>query len=322
MTVNQSVLSSLPGASTGHVEASLLVQDPAAEPEKAKEGSDKADQSGGADAASLTTWNFLINPSGLNYSRKANYTPSGTLNSSAAVLQYYNTDGAILSIDNVLMDSWHDGKSLRPLLEGLERLLEAQVNQGKFAPPVLSFVWGSKRFGPCVLLDVSWDEAAWLSGEPALATVNMKLQALPPEIERENNPLFAPDLLTQNTDDGMQPDEGAEGAEPRMPLTERQANDIKLMTARYLEENQQLWNSAIQREIEILGAAGLYRQIVVDADTGVASLYSAEAGGTFPVLQSNGDFSDASGVVDTSLSSSIVAAGQTVPTLHPADLLN
>ncbi len=317
MTINQSVLTSLPGASTGHVEASLLVQDPPIGAAKGKED-ETAEQSGGADAGALNTWNFLINPSGLNYSRKANYTPSGTLNSVAPVMQYYNTDGAILSIDNVLMDSWHDGKSLRPLLEGLERLLEAQVNQGKFAPPVLSFVWGSKRFGPCVLLDVSWDEAGWLSGEPALATVNMKLQQLPPEIERSENPLNKPELL--NTDDGMAPDESAEGAEPRMALTERQANDVRLMTAKFLIENQSLWKPEIQREIEILGEFGLYRQISVGED-GVATFISTESG-PLAILRSNGDFSDASGVVDTSPSSSIVAAGQTVPSLHPADLLD
>lgn len=320
MTINQSVLTSLPSASTGHVEASLLVQDPPVNAAKGKEGEDTAQQSGGADAGALNTWNFLINPSQLNYSRKANYTPSGTLNSSASVLQYFNSDGTILSVDNILMDSWHNGKSLRPLLEGLERLLEAQVNQGKFAPPVLSFVWGSKRFGPCVLLDVSWDEAAWLSGEPALATVNLKLQQLPPEIERENNPLNRPDLLVQNTDNGVQPDESAEGAQPRMALTERQANDVRLMTAKFLIENQSLWKPEIQREIEILGEFGLYRQISVGED-GVATFISTESG-PLAILRSNGDFSDASGVVDTSPSSSIVAAGQTVPSLHPADLLD
>lgn len=320
MTINQSVLTSLPAASTGHVEASLLVQDPASEPGKAKEGTDKAEQSGGADAASLITWNFLINPSQLNYSRKANYTPSGTLNSNAPVMQFFSTDALVLKIDDVLLESWHDGRSLQPLLDGLNKLLEAKIDQGKFAPPVLSFVWGSKRFGPCVLLDISYNETAWLSGDPASVILNLTLQQLPPEIERENNPLFAPDLLVQNTDDGMQPDESAEGAEPRMPLTERQANDVRLMTAKYLMQNSELWKPEVQREIEILGELGLYRQISVSED-GVATFISTESG-PLAILRSNGDFSDASGVVDTSLSSSIVAAGQTVPSLHPADLLD
>lgn len=121
--------------------------------------------------------NFLYNPESKKYARQAQYAEASTGGTEISEQNYVRTGGRTLELDNLLLDSFAAGRSLKPLLKGLEKLL-LPVELG-LAPPTVLFVWGSERFGPAQVSQVSWEEAAWLSGEPAQARVSLSLIQIP-----------------------------------------------------------------------------------------------------------------------------------------------
>lgn len=131
---------------------------------------------------------FLYNPESKSYSRTANYAAAAVGGVALPEQNYTGGTGRELTLSNLLLDSYCAGKSLRSLIESLEKLL-LPVSVG-LAPPKVSFLWGSDRFGLAVVTSLSWEETAWLSGEPAMARVNLSLLQIP-EVE-------TPTSLTQS----------------------------------------------------------------------------------------------------------------------------
>jgi len=111
---------------------------------------------------------FLYNPERLKWSRQAVYSESATVGTPISAQELIRSGNRVLDIPDLLLDSQAAGKSLRPLLEGLELLL---------LPPKSNvfFVWGSERFGPAVVQSMDWEVTGWLSGEPAIARLNLSL---------------------------------------------------------------------------------------------------------------------------------------------------
>lgn len=123
---------------------------------------------------------FLVNPQALEFRRRAVYSDAVTAATSIPAQQYYHTTGRELQISNLLMETWFLRRSLRPILERLQWLLVPDIPNESLAPKVLSFVWGSQTFGPCVLTDINWKEKSWLNGEPATIELSMSLLEIPP----------------------------------------------------------------------------------------------------------------------------------------------
>ena len=171
--INQPLLDTLPEArETPGIFASLITLDSNIDSLRAAEGLGNG-QIGLA-------WRFLVNPQSLSFSRSAKYVEAGTPALNSQIMQWTGSTGRTMSISNLLLDTWYEGRSVKPLITGLERLMDARLDKGKFAPPVLSFVWGRRRFSPCVLTEIKIDEAGWLDGEPALAVAEMTLLEVNP----------------------------------------------------------------------------------------------------------------------------------------------
>lgn len=144
-------------------------------------------------SSSGETITFLYNPESKSYGRSASYSPAAAGGSSLPQQNYTGGTGRTLSLPNLLLDSFCAGRSLRNLIESLEKLLIPTAPG--LAPPTVSFVWGSESFSPAVVSDVVWEETAWLSGEPAIARVSLNLIQLPPA----DSPTTLPTVPTGET---------------------------------------------------------------------------------------------------------------------------
>jgi hypothetical protein len=145
----------------------------------------------------LSFISFLYNPEAKKYSREAQYAEAVTGGTGISDQNYIRTSGRTLELSDLLLDSFAAGKSLRQLLEGLEKLILPQAIS--LPPQTVRFVWGSESFGPAVITSISWEETAWLSGEPAQARLNLTLLQIP-EAPSPTDLTAAPTGATNLTD--------------------------------------------------------------------------------------------------------------------------
>lgn len=176
-------------------------------------------------------WGFLYNPSSLEFSRSAKYSESQTLSSRASDLQYGYSSGKTLSISEIVLDSWLQGKTIQPLLDGIEKLLECDINKKQYSPPILAFVFGSRRFSPCVLSNVKWVETGWLGGAPARATMSLTLLEVPEPMTKE-----AASAKIRATLSKVAQTRSQQG-QPRMELTDRLSFDVVNKAKAWLAAN-------------------------------------------------------------------------------------
>lgn len=224
MHFNSQAYDSLPDAQKGKAEAVLL----------------EYDISGNAPKA---LWLFLVNPQSLKFSKSAEYNEIKPLGSKVSELQYTSSGGRSLSISEIVMQTWYCGKSLRPLLEGVQKLLEADIKNKKYSPPILKFQMGAREFGPCVLTKLDWDESAWLGGEPASVRLNLELREVPKVVSRGEIEK-AKEKATESAKTTRE-----QQSKPRLPLTDRQRSDGSAAAKKYLETNINSWAADVQAVI-------------------------------------------------------------------------
>ncbi|BAZ39403.1 hypothetical protein NIES4101_53560 [Calothrix sp. NIES-4101] len=189
-------------------------------------------------------WVFLVNPSSLRFSKSAKYTDIYPLAAKQSEVQYQASEGQTLSISNLKMTTWYYGKSLRPLLEGLQKLIEADIKNKKYAPPILKFQMGSREFAPCVLSKIEWEETAWLGGEPATITLGIELKEVAKTITRGQ-------IEKAKEKKGEEKKSDRERAEkPRVKLTQRQRAAASELAKKYLESNVAIWDSSVQAAVK------------------------------------------------------------------------
>jgi hypothetical protein len=159
-------------------------------------------------------WTFQYNPSLLKFSGEAKYSAAETMATRLPDQQFANSTGLKLDISNIYLETFRDRKSLLPLIDGINELRKAKLEKRIFSPPLLMFIFGSRRFGPCVLTSVSWDEASWLGGAPARVQMNLSfmevpkpgaigVKALPPEPDPPKDGKPAKDLTDRQKDDAI-----------------------------------------------------------------------------------------------------------------------
>ncbi|MFS0515149.1 hypothetical protein ACEYW6_10550 [Nostoc sp. UIC 10607] len=122
---------------------------------------------------------FLFNPESKRYSRRADYTEAPTALTSTPSQQYKYTTGLTLLLNNLLMQSYAEGKTCKLLLQKLQGLMVADPTNSKLTPALVYFTWGSDKFGPAVITSLDWSESSWLNGEVAAARVNLTLLEVP-----------------------------------------------------------------------------------------------------------------------------------------------
>lgn len=246
---NQAVLDSLPAGTY-----STAAQEPCYLLEYA---------SGQQEAEAAKLWQFLYNPVQIEYSREARYAEVPTQGVRVPQQQFQHSTGKTLNLSGLVLDAWWMGKSVQPLVDGLDTLIEASIEEQQYSPPVLSFVMGSRTvLAPCVLQRVTVKENGWLAGgQVARASVDLVLLEVPSEdIDRGQ------DAAT------VTPDEvAAEEGRPRLPLTDRQRQDASARAKTWLNENL----STLAPNLRPLVQANSYL-LATDAETGDVTMYDTD----------------------------------------------
>jgi hypothetical protein len=224
-------------------------------------------------------WSFLSNPSQMKFTGgDADYAEAVPHLASAPYLQYKGNTPEILEIDDILLECWCEGKSLMPLLDGLDKLKRISLgvasgaddeakSKAKFEPPTLSFVWGERRFEPCKLISATWNESRWIDGVPAGGRLSLRFQKIPDPERLPENPLSYP--LVEPEDIGDAPEElNLIDTEP-FELTERQLEDAREAAQEGISERISRYREDIQ---EILRGDGYH---LVPSTDGIVRLYDA-----------------------------------------------
>lgn len=131
------------------------------------------------DELNNAVFNFLYNPEEKTFSRVANYSEGVAALTSVPSQQYNYTSGLVLSLDNLLLESYSEGKTCKSLIQDIQKLMVADPAVGKYLPSPVSFVWGKDKFGPAVITDLKWKETLWLNGEVAAARLSFNLLEIP-----------------------------------------------------------------------------------------------------------------------------------------------
>lgn len=126
-------------------------------------------------------WQFLFNPSQLTYNYNSDYATSDVwATPDGKPLHWKGNNNPELQFNDVILNGYMFGRKVEYLAQGLKDLMgfnNTKTYQG--SPPVLEFVWGSKRFGPCVMKDLTITEDIWDGGELVSATCNFTLEMVP-----------------------------------------------------------------------------------------------------------------------------------------------
>lgn len=234
-------------------------------------------ESDGADEK--PAWGFLVNPAVIEIENSAQYGEVAPHASTVTSSQYSHTSGETLTTPGMMFSLWCYKKSVRSLLSGLKKLLEADPVNDRFAPPLLRFSWGSFNVGPLVLIKYSYKITAVLNGEPTDVrdlTLTFKLQPRPlTQAEQEQ---LAQARLTQAVEDAA-----ARGA-PRLPLTDRALDEARARARAFLERNRDRFSADVQSTIR----ANRYT-LSVSPETGIVTMVDADGSRIGVVSQFDGD---------------------------------
>jgi hypothetical protein len=129
----------------------------------------------GEDGAIL--YKFLYAPEKQSFSKSAKFTEVAVGGKAIMPVVYGYTTGTTLRLDNLLIDTFCDGRSGRELIEGLGRLTLPDAETLK--PKIVYFVYGTFSFGPAYITNLDWETEAWLNGEAAIGRVNISLIEVP-----------------------------------------------------------------------------------------------------------------------------------------------
>lgn len=120
-------------------------------------------------------WQFLLNPSQLNYTTSANYFVGSVMGTNQQPMAWTSSNGLTLQINDLILDTTDERKSCRAAIERLVTLSKATPNKGR--PPQLSFVWGEQSLSPCVIVgDIEWTETGHVNGVAVRASLSFTLQ--------------------------------------------------------------------------------------------------------------------------------------------------
>lgn len=120
---------------------------------------------------------FNYNPEKISESLQAKYAEVLPATASMPFQDYLGGTAVTRTFSDLLMDTYSEGLSLRPLIDGIKALMVCPP--GEFEPPTLEFHWGSDSFKPCKLIDFSYEIDLWLGGEPARGKASLTFISIP-----------------------------------------------------------------------------------------------------------------------------------------------
>lgn len=211
-------------------------------------------------------WGFLINPATMDFENSAQYGEVAPHATKVVSSQYSHTSGQIFTTPGMMFSLWCCQKSARSLLEGLKKLMEADPINGKFAPPLLRFSWGSFNLGPLSLIKYSYKVTAVLGGEPAdVRDLTLTFKEQPRPLTQAEQEALAQARLEQQMED-----RAAQGG-PKLPLTERQQEEATTRATTFLEKNADQFSADVQSLIRSKDY-----KLEVDDRTGLVTMLDGE----------------------------------------------
>lgn len=182
-SINKSLLGTLPGVSKSGYEYAYLIKE------------DDLNKS-----TSEPLFKFLFNPESIDWSIGSEWVENPTAYTSVPTKQWYRGKGAVWNLNELLLEAYYASKSIAPLLTQLADLRNPITSKdGYTSPPVLYFVWGTRKLGPAVLTNLQVKEDGWASGIPTSAKVSITLEEIPPTDLRPNGRGKAPSESTKGS---------------------------------------------------------------------------------------------------------------------------
>ncbi|MBW4525095.1 MAG: hypothetical protein KME18_07850 [Phormidium tanganyikae FI6-MK23] len=121
-------------------------------------------------------FDFILNPSSIDQKVAANYESLPSAGTNIPRLQYRYGEALQLTLNGLILMSPQHQASLQPLLDAGVKLTRCDPANQKFAAPVCSFVWGTRRLESCVVTGFDFSEKMWnSSGFPVHAEGSMTL---------------------------------------------------------------------------------------------------------------------------------------------------
>jgi hypothetical protein len=211
-------------------------------------------------------WGFLINPATMEFENSAQYGEVAPHAAKVVSSQYSHTSGQTFTTPGMMFSLWCCQKSARSLLDGLKKLMEADPINGKFAPPLLRFSWGSFNLGPLSLIKYSYKVTAVLDGEPAdVRDLTLTFKEQPRPLTQAEQEALAQARLQQQMED-----QAAQGG-PKLPLTERQQDEAKTRATTFLEKNADQFSADVQSLVRSKGYT-----LEVSDKTGIVTMLDSE----------------------------------------------
>jgi hypothetical protein len=129
-------------------------------------------------------WQFLFNPSELELDAGPEFKSAETWAvsdkaNSGKPLHWTSNKNAELKFNSILLNGFVFGRKVEELEQGLIELFMARDGVGQHGPHVLEFVWGKRRFGPCVIKNINVKEKMWDEGQVVNAELSFTLEQVP-----------------------------------------------------------------------------------------------------------------------------------------------
>lgn len=212
-------------------------------------------------------WGFLINPQSLDIENTANYGEVAPHATTVSTKQYSHTKGRTFTTPGMMFSLWCYKKSVKSLLDGLDKLMQADPANDRFAPALLRFSWGSYDLGPLSLVKYSYRIIAVSGGDPTdVRDLTLTFEEQPRPLTQAEQEEKAQQRAAQAKEDRL-----AQGG-PRNPLTERQQSDAEARAKAFLERNIEQFSADVQSLVR----SGEYT-LQVSQDNGVVMLLDGEA---------------------------------------------
>lgn len=127
----------------------------------------------------LRYWRFLYPIQQLEIQTLINTATSATIGTNSQDLYWLSNQPQTLTLPGLLLNTFWDKKSIRPILEGIDALCRA--SESRRSPPVLTFTCGNIKFSPCILTgDLTYRISGFLGPEPVEAELNLTLTKVDP----------------------------------------------------------------------------------------------------------------------------------------------
>ncbi|AND75505.1 hypothetical protein [Nostoc phage N1] len=223
-------------------------------------------------AQGFPVYQFLYNPETISLTLPISYQEIAIPFTGINQVNYSNGGNITMNLNNLILDTMNENKSLQPLIDKLISLREPTVKTGlKSHPKILYFKWGSNTFGTCVLTNVSFDITRWNDGFPVKARMSMSLKEVPKPVGDSKAIQEAKKKVKEET---------VQNGNLKKGLTEKQILDGQKVIREYFKKNLSFQPKRVQ---DVLNNPKSI--IKIDKDTGQVSLY--DASGEFVQLLGN-----------------------------------